>query len=184
MARPSKLTSDQWANIRDRLLAGETGRSLGRQFDVSETAIRKRFGSQLSQSSQVRSAADKLVVANIALAALPPSQRPIAIGLADKLRSISDSLASAAELGARTGHRLQALANAEVGRVDDADPLSEESIAALKGVGVLTRLANDSAHIALNLLAANKDAVKKMDDIPPEDSGLELIVRRRDAVKA
>ena len=57
-----------------------------------------------------------------------------------------------------------ALANGEVAKVDDADPLSASSIEALKGVGVLTKLANDSANIAVNLLAANKDAVKRVND--------------------
>jgi hypothetical protein len=34
----------------------------------------------------------------------------------------------------------------------------------LRNVGVLTKLANESAHVALNLLAANKDRVKQLDD--------------------
>jgi hypothetical protein len=92
--------------------------------------------------------------------------------LAEKLRSISTSLASAADLGAKTSHRLQALANSEVGKVDDADPLSVDSLTALKGVGVLTKLANDSASIALNLLAANKETVKQIATPEPEPESL------------
>jgi hypothetical protein len=34
----------------------------------------------------------------------------------------------------------------------------------LKGVSALTMLANDSASIALNLLAANKETVKRIND--------------------
>lgn len=173
MGRPSKLTPAQWAEVERRLLAGETARALGAEFGLAESAIRKRFGAHKSvsaQSAQVRTVAEKLAEANTALAALPPAQRPVAMDLAEKLQNISGSLASAAELGAKTAHRLNALANSEVGKVDDASPLSPESIAALKGVGVLTKLANDSAHIAVNLLAANKERIAKLDEVPPADA--------------
>lgn len=46
--------------------------------------------------------------------------------------------------------------------MDDADVLSDESMEAMKGVSALTKLANDSSSIALNLLAANKDTVKQL----------------------
>jgi hypothetical protein len=108
------------------------------------------------------------------LQALPPAQREVAVTLADKLRSISESLASAADLGAKTAHRLQALSNAEVAKVDDAEPLG--SIESLKNVGILTKLANDSAAIALNLLAANRDAVQKFSTTPPGQSPSAVMV--------
>jgi len=63
--------------------------------------------------------------------------------------------------GAATAHRLNALANSEVAKVDDSSPLS--SLENLRGVGVLTKLANESANIALNLLAANKDRVANIE---------------------
>lgn len=175
MGRPSKLTPAQWVEVERRFLAGETARSLGREFGVSEAAIRKKFGAHQSvsaQSSQVRTVAEKLAEANTALEALPVAQRGIAIDLAEKLRSISGSLASAAELGAKTAHRLQYLANSEVGKVDDAQPLA--SAESLKGVMVLTELANKSAHIAINLLAANKDAVQRINEQPPVDEFRDL----------
>lgn len=167
MARPSKLTPAQWADIERRLASNESASSLAREFGINPSQITR----QVTQVSQkVQEVAKQIAKSQTALEELPPPQQYNALRLADKLRSISDSLASAAELGARTGHRLQALANAEVGKVDDSDPLSEESIAALKGVGVLTRLANDSSHIALNLLAANKDSVKQASDKEREES--------------
>lgn len=137
---------------------------------MSEAAIRKKFGANQkvsAQSAQVRTAAEKLAEANIALDALPAAQRQVAINLSDKLRNISNSLASAAELGAATAHRLQALANTEVAKVDDADPLT--SVDKLKSVGVLTKLANESASIAVNLLAANKDTVKQLSGREDDD---------------
>ena len=166
MGRPSKLTDEQWARLEKRLLAGETATSLGREFGLRESAIRKRFGSHKKDSAKVREVAQTIAVAQTALESLPPSQRVAAVSLADKLRSISDSYASAAELGARTAHRLHALANAEVNKVDDADPLSDESITAMKGVSLLTKLGNDALVPASNLLSANKERM-----LPPAPTG-------------
>lgn len=168
MGRPSKLTPSQWEEVERRLLAGETARALGREFGVSEGAIRKRFGANQSvsaQSTQVRIAAEKLADAQTALEVLPPAQRVVAMDLAEKLRSISSSLASAAELGAKTSHRLHALANSQVAKVDDAEPM--KSIAELRDVGVLTKLANESASIALNLMAANKPTIERLNQEKP-----------------
>ena len=168
MARPSKLTPAQWEEVGRRLLEGEGARSLGREFGVSEAAIRKRFGANQSvsaQSSQVRTVAQKLAEAQTALEILPPAQRVVAIDLAEKLRSISNSLASAADLGAKTAHRLQALANSQVAKVDDADPM--KSIGELRDVGVLTKLANESSLIARDLLAANKPAIERLNQERP-----------------
>lgn len=154
MARPSKLSPDQWREVELRLSAGEGASALAREYGVNPSQITRRV-SQVSQ--KVRNVAQNLAKAQTELAELPVPQQYAAVTLAEKLRAISTSLASAAELGAMTAHRLHALANAEVSKVDDADPL--KSIDALKGVGVLTKLANESSHLAVNLISANKGAV-------------------------
>lgn len=165
MARPSKLTPAQWAEVERRLLAGESASSLGREFGVSEGGIRKRFavGTSISeQSTKVREAAEKLAAAETALQELPPGQRTVAMELSEILRNTSVSLGRAAALGAMNAHRLQFLANTELQKVDDATPLSEEkSVAALKTVAVLTKMANDAAVVPSNLLSANKDRTPK-----------------------
>lgn len=157
MARPSKLTPEQWQQIERRLAAGEGPSALAREFGVGKSTISGRVS---AHSERVREVAIKVAEAQTALSTLPVAQQHNALNLADKLRSISTSLASAAELGAKTAHRLSALANSEVAKVDDAKPL--ESVESLRGVSALTKLANDSASIALNLLAANKEAVQRM----------------------
>lgn len=43
MGRRSKLTNAQWAEVVQRRLCGESGRSLAREFGVTETAIRKHI---------------------------------------------------------------------------------------------------------------------------------------------
>lgn len=162
MARPSKLTPEQWVEV-ERRLPTEGASALAREFGISEAGIRKKFGSNQtigSKSSKVREVAHKLADAQTALAELPVRQQYIAVSLAEKLRNISDNLASAAQYGAQTAHRLSALANSEVAKVDDAEPLA--SVENLKGVAALTKLANESATIALNLLSANKETVQRI----------------------
>lgn len=161
MGRPPALTPGQQEQVRARLAAGETAQSLADEFKVGRATIQRLSG----VSGTVRKVAETLAVAHAALEALPVAQQHMALSLADKLRSISDNLASAAELGAKTAHRLQALANTQVSKVDDADPM--KSVGELRDVGVLTKLANDSASIALNLLAANKGTVERMNTEAP-----------------
>jgi len=164
MARPSKLTPEQWAVIESRYMSGDSARALSREFGVDEAAIRRKFR---RDGPQVRDAAELLAKGQSAVAALPVALQPVAIDLAARLRNISASLACAAELGAATAHRLQALANSEVAKVDDAEPMA--SIDTLRNVGVLTKLANDSSVIARDLLAANKGAIQPDDDRPIEE---------------
>jgi hypothetical protein len=165
MARPSKLSPEQWREIERRLAAGERAADLSREYGISQTRISERVS---KVSEKVKETARKLAEAQTALAELPVAQQYAAVSLAEKLRAISVSLANAAELGAKTAHRLHALANSEVEKVDDADPLRPESMEALKGVSVLTKLANDSSQIAMNLLSANKETVKAANQ-PPEN---------------
>lgn len=177
MARPSKLTEKQWNQIRERLLAGEPGRRLADEFGVSEAAIRKRLG---AQCAQIKVVANQVVAAEAAVRALPVSAQIAALNLADELRSISTHLASAAKFGAATSHRLLGIANAKVQEVDDATPLDEASLESLKGVAVLTKIANDSSTIGLNLLAANKDMVKQANTEQPVQP-VRVFVRVEDA---
>lgn len=170
MGRPSKLSPDQWADIEKRLLAGEGASELAREFKVHPAQITRRL-SQVTQN--VRNVAQMIAESQTALAELPVAQQYNALSLADKLRSISNSLASGAELSAKNYHRVTALANAELQRVDDAEPMSETSLAALKNVAALTKLGNDAAQTPINLLAANKDAVKRINGEAEDEEAVE-----------
>ena len=165
MGRPSKLTAEQWEEIAKRRMDGESRRSLAREYGVSEASIRERE-EKIGRLPTVEKVARMIVETESALKSMPVSAQVSAQNLAARFRSISDSYASAAEYGARTAHRLHALANSEVNKVDDADPLSEESLAAMKGVSLLTKLGNDALVPASNLLAANKERMNQ-----PQDEG-------------
>ena len=179
MGRPSKLTEKQWQEIDARLLKGEPGRSLAREYDVSEAAIRKRFGAH----KQIKAVANQLIAAEMALEALPLGARVSARTLADDLKEISSHLAGAARYGAATAHRLSGIAHAQVALIDDADPLGVDSIETLKGISALTKLANDSSVIPINLLNANKDSVKIINNVTEQGSTLDTSKLSSSAMK-
>lgn len=159
MGRPSKLTEQQWAEIGKRLLAGESQGSLAKEFGVSKAAIQKRFSGRIET---VKAVANQIVETENALRKLPVSDQLSAITLADELRAISMHLAGAGKFGAATAHRLSGIAHAKVQEIDDAAPLDGESLESLKGIAALTRMANEASQIGVNLLAANKEAVKEL----------------------
>jgi hypothetical protein len=176
MGRKSKLTEKQWESVGKRLLAGEKGRALAKEFGIAESTIRERFS---ALHGKVKAVANQIVATEAALKELPVSAQITAHNLADQLRSISQHLASAANYGAATAHRLSGIAHAQVAKVDDAEP--EKSTEALQRIGVLTKLANESGALGLNLLNANRDRIKAGDlEIEPA-LPVQVIVQVEDA---
>ena len=161
MGRPSKLSPGQWEEIGRRLAKGERASDLAKEFGVSKTRVSERFS---ARTETVKAVANQLVAAEEALRSLPVSEQLSALSLADDLRAISTHLASAAKFGSATAHRLAGIAHAKVQEIDDAAPLTADSLESLKGVAVLTRMANDASQIGVNLLAANKDRVNRIND--------------------
>jgi len=161
MGRPSKLTEAKWEELKARLAKGERAADLAREYGVSKTAISVRVS---KRAETVKEVANQLVAAERALRELPVSEQLSALSLADDLRAISTHLASAAKFGSATAHRLAGIAHAKVQEIDDAAPLTDESLESLKGVAVLTKMANDASQVGLNLLAANKERVNRIND--------------------
>ncbi|BEU21580.1 helix-turn-helix domain-containing protein [Paraburkholderia sp. 22B1P] len=159
MGRPSKLTDAQWEAIGKRLLAGDTAADLSREYGVSKAAISVRFS---KRNETIKSVANQIVETERALSFLNVSEQIAARSLADDLKAISEHLAGAARFGAATAHRLSGIANSKLNEIDDSALNSESSVNALKGVAVLTKLANDSSEIAVNLLRANKETIDEL----------------------
>ena len=160
MARKSKLSEKQWAEVDRRLLEGDAARAIARDFDLSEAAVRSRKNTHVAP---VKDVANQIVSTQRALKALPITSQQTAQTLAQKLMSLSDNLLGAAMYGAATAHRLNAIANDMVQKVDDAEPL--KSMEALKAVAVIGKIASEQAHIGLQLVNANKG---NMPVEPPE----------------
>lgn len=168
MGRPSKLTDAQWEVVGKRLLKGESAADLSREFGVSKAAISTRFS---KRNETIKTVANQIVETERALSFLNVSEQMAARSLADDLKAISEHLAGAARFGAATAHRLSGIANSRLNEIDDTSLNAEESINALKGIAVLTKMANDSSEIAVNLLSANKETVKELNK--PRDPSTE-----------
>lgn len=167
MGRPSKLTPDQWREVERRLNAGESAAVLSREFGVSQPVISNRFS---KVSKEVRKTAEAIAESQNMLAVLPVAQQYQAISLAEKLRNISSNLASAAEYGAATAHRLQAIAHAQVQKIDDAEPMNSQE--QLQAISALTKIANDAGRGGLELLNASRKS-----EIEPEQKPVSIAER-------
>lgn len=157
MGRKSSLTEKQWGEIETRLLAGESGTALAKEFGISYNGIKKHFGSHVKD---IKDVANQLAAAEMAFKALPISSQISARTLADDLKDISENLASAASYGALTARRLATMAHVQTDKIDEVDPLT--STTTLQGIAVLTKMANSSAEIGINLLRANKETVDEL----------------------
>jgi transposase-like protein len=162
--RRSKFTEEQWREIEKRHLGGETIRSIAREFGVSESTIRERIS---AQAREIKSVANQIVETEKRLEALPISAQISAQTLAAQIRAMNDSLAAAGVHGAATTLRLMALANQEVQKLDDVNPLGNAD--ALKGVALLSMTANHASRVPLALMAA---AARASDPTDPEPPGL------------
>ena len=166
MGRKSALTDKQWEEIGKRLFAGEGARALGREFGVSDAAIRQRFS---SQHKQIKTVANQMVNAEAALKALPITSQIEVCNYADTLRSLQVNMLTGAGHSASNFARLSMLANEQTEKLDGSKSL-EDNAEALKTILAYTKGANDAAVVPMALLNANKDAVKESK--PSVPSGL------------
>lgn len=169
MGRKSSLTPEQWAEIERRhLVDGVSINALAAEFKVNESSIRRKLKANKDAApdgkNHLQSLAEEKVRADqeskrvtAKIAGLPVAQQVIVSDLARKLVNISQHIGSAAEISAASAHRLSMLANQQLDKVDDVNPLS--SAAELKTFEALQSMANGASQIPMNLLKANKDAI-------------------------
>lgn len=186
MGRKSALTPEQWAEVERRhLIDGESINSLAKEFGVNEGTIRKKINPNRSEQEKSGKplqvlAAEKVEAEKIVrgisehISALPMARQATFNSLVTKLANISEHLGSAAEYGAATAHRLAGIAHMKAAEIDDAAPLTDDSVAALKGIAVLTRMANEASEIGVNLLKANKDMVEEANHAAQEKPTMTL----------
>lgn len=163
MARPSKLTEKQWGQIKERLLRGELIGVLAKEFGIGRTTITDKFPGGLKSLKEL---ANQMVTIDGEFMALPITDRVSVTSFVDELKAITGHLAGAARFGSATAHRLAGIAHNQVQKIDDADPLGEGGIETLKGISALTKLSNDASVIGINLLNANKESVKIINNAP------------------
>ena len=176
MARRSKLTEKQWNEILERHLAGESIRSLAREYGVSEGAIRQKI---TTQAEKIKSVAKQIVTVEKTLDSLPISTQVHVRNYADRLKVISGHMVSAAEYGAATSHRLAQIANTQTEKIDDVNPGA--SIETIRTISVLTKTANEAASLAFNIAKVcadkNMDSQQATEELSGEALKVELARR-------
>lgn len=169
MGRKSKFTDKQWEEIDRRLLEGEAARSIARDLDCSEAIIRVR---KKARVEKIKDAANQVVAADRALKALDlPAQRT-ALTFAQKLQAMGDGLAEAGMLGAQNAADLKFIGRVELKKAMQAlqDGNFAAAAAALERVKQVGALANDEADIGVRLTTAQREQVKKAQEVPPADA--------------
>lgn len=160
MGRPSKLTDAQWERIGKRLLAGESNAALAREFNISKANISGRFS---KRTETVKNVANQIVATDRAISFLNVSEQIAAFSLADELKAISMHMAGAGKFGAATSHRLAMLANAQVSKIDETDPMESQEI--LQGISALTKMSNDASMIPINLLNSQREMIRDLNAV-------------------
>ena len=172
MGRKSKLTEKQWVEIRKRLLLGEKASALSKEYGVSNANISARFSEKIAEikavAKRVVTAENDLKTVQSEIMAMPISERIAALQIVDDMRTISTHLSSAARYGAATAHRLMGIANAQVEKVDDANPMESQEI--LQAISALTKISNESAKTGMELINASKK-----DPLQDADKGFEIV---------
>lgn len=155
MGRPSALTEKQWAEIQTRLLAGEAGRVLAREFGISEAAIRKRLS---AHCAQIKTVANQIVAAETTFKALPVSTQIAVRNFADDLHAMNMHMAGAGKFNSATAHRLAGIANGQVDKIDSVNPMESQEV--LQGIAAMLKLSNEAAVIPIGLMKANADQMR------------------------
>jgi len=171
MGRHSKLTPEQWDEIKRRVVAGDSMGALAAEFGVSKSNISGRCS---EKKERIRTVANKLVEASKALAALPESERPLAVRLADDLKSISLNLTRAAKAGSDTAAQLAEIANGKVKQALGQDGKVNSEV--LRDIAAITVTANQAAQTGTALLAASKgkEALPETPEDEPDYSNLSM----------
>lgn len=164
MGRRSNLTDKQWDEVLSRIIRGEKAADLAKEYKVSKSAVCMHIS---KRAESIKTVAKQVVAADVAFSQLPMFEKIETLSLINELKAISLHMGGAAKFQSMTAHRISKMANDQVDKIDEINPLNSEDI--LQGISALTRIANDASQIPFGLLNANKEMVKdfnKQSDAP------------------
>lgn len=159
MARPSKLTDDELAALRDRHINGESIRSLAKEVGMGESSLRERIS---AQSAQIKKAANQIVETKRTLKALPLSAQIAAHTRAEMLTQMGDRISSAGNDTALVSEMFAKAARDATSQImfkamgDDGETISPERLAEcteeIAAVMKSTMVSNEASKISLKLM--------------------------------
>jgi hypothetical protein len=159
MARPPKLTDKQRSEIQRKHVAGITTRVLAKEYKVSQATISACIA---GRTEVVKTLAASIVRDERMLESLPVSDQMTVLSLADRLRGISDGLATAANNNANVAARLSAMADrkAALYELRDREAKQEELFKPKSNLRMITSLVDTATRASLigtNLLNTNRN---------------------------
>ncbi|POZ49640.1 helix-turn-helix domain-containing protein [Methylovulum psychrotolerans] len=149
MSKPL-LSPQQWHELAERLLAGETRQALAEEYGVARKTISNRLGNYARRMQAVTEQVQAV------------QQEQMQTAAPADLASIAAHLAGAAQHSAMTAHRLAVIAHGQLAKLDEANPL--DSSEALQAIAALTKVAHAAGQIGLSLLKANQVATQAQGD--------------------
>ena len=178
MGRKSKLTEKEWDELSRRALAGTPVRQLAREVGISESSIREKIS---AQNRKIKRLAEQKVRVEEEIKALPVSAQTQVSILASEMMAISANLATAGKFGSIVARHSMGIAAKQMAKVDQNEPM--ESAEILQGVAALTRIANESSTIGLNLMKKNEAALDEQEHKTQQPTKIVLVSgQRRDRV--
>lgn len=159
MGRKSKLTDEQWEEIKTRNLAGESLRSLAREFGVGESTAREKVS---AQTAQIKDVAKQILDTKAAISALPVSAQVSAYNLADKMMAVSLNTTDASVAGSLIAKLVNEDAFRKLAKVvEGKKTLTEEDVSsAMKSA----MTANTASKIGIDLLTLASRASNGLSD--------------------
>jgi predicted DNA-binding protein YlxM (UPF0122 family) len=168
MAAIPKISEKQKKEIAARYELGESMRKIALSYNVTEGAIRKLVGTHIKP---LKAVAKQLATAELAMESFSIGTQVKIRTMTDTLKGITEHISSAAEYSARNAHRLSVIANGQIDKIDEVDPMLTED--AMRSVAALTKMANEASQIPINLLNASKEQLKTI-NLPDDVKALTL----------
>ncbi len=160
-----KLTREQLLEIERRLLEGESGLSLAKEFKVSEGTIRYNFP---KKQAELDNAVDAVIHARTAVAKLPKSLQLRVANLADVKMQIIDMQSRSALLAAQTAYKMTQIANTQADKIDEHAP----DLDTARVVHGFLETAKVASYQPIELMKVAKDAqpdVVEAEEVPKLD---------------
>jgi hypothetical protein len=172
MGRKSKLSDAQWKRIEERLLNGEAGNALAKEFGIAPSTLREKT----AHLKIIKESVNQIVTAESKIQALPISAQITAHSYAARLRQISSGILETAANGVRTSTKLSRLAADAAEEMESFNPDIEADVTRVKTISALTRLSNEAASVGMDLMKANKESMSDPDESNNKQPEMILLV--------
>ncbi len=183
--RPSRLTDEQKEDVRKRLLAGEAATSIGRRYGVDEKVIRriksevcKTDGKARLPVDTIKEAAQKSLQNDLqdpdvrtALEKMGAQDRDLFYNHKNDLLEITLQLNLSSKLSAQNAHKLAAMAQNHLSKIETDGVIDDEARLTLKDAMSLQMSSNEAAKQPMKLY----EIATKQPPPPPEDEPLRII---------